>query len=157
MTDPIEASQIQEFMSHYFVDVMKTMVSMKCLCDGPVGKLNRAERVSSSVGYGGEHVSGAVYVHFSQQLADLIARVLLVRQIPNENEVNDAVGEVTNMVGGGFKSWLCDAGIPCALSTPAIIRGASFRTTPSQGTKHICLLFLCEHEPVFVDVHYKFT
>lgn len=157
MTDTVPAPKIQEFMSQHFVDVMKTMLSMNAKCDGPVSHPKHAEHVSSSVGYGGEHVTGAVYIHFSPQFADLVARVLLQRQIPDENEVNDAVGELTNMVGGGFKSWLCNQGIPCALSTPAIIRGASFRVQPGHGTQHICLLFLCEYEPIFVDVHFKFN
>lgn len=157
MPATVQASQIKDFMTDYFVEVMKTMLSMKAKCEGTVDKLNRAERITSSVGFGGENVTGAVYVHFSQQFADLVARNLLIRQIPDENEVNDAVGEVTNMVAGGFKSWLCNQGIPCALSTPAIIRGASFKIEPRTDVQRVCLLFLCEYEPAYVDIHFKFS
>jgi len=39
-------------------------------------------------------------------------------EITGETEVNDVVGEATNMLTGGLKSWLCDAGSDCAVSTP---------------------------------------
>ena len=40
------------------------------------------------------------------------------------------VGEATNMLTGGLKSWLCDSGAECAVSTPAIIRGSAFVIEP---------------------------
>ena len=40
--------------------------------------------------------------------------------------VNDAIGELTNMVVGGFKNALCDAGYPCRLTIPSISAGRNF-------------------------------
>jgi len=37
--------------------------------------------------------------------------------------VNDAVGELSNMVAGYVKSRLCDAGSQCTLTIPSVVRG----------------------------------
>ena len=70
------------------------------------------------------------------------------------SEVNDVVGEVTNMLTGGLKSWLCDNGHPCAVSTPAIIRGA-YEIEPLPEVKREFLVFTCSGVQILVEVHIK--
>ena len=67
--------------------------------------------MTGSVGFAGENVTGAVYLHLSAAFANRVAAAMLGLQpeeIMGETEVNDVVGEVTNMLTGGLKSWLCD-------------------------------------------------
>jgi chemotaxis protein CheX len=49
--------------------------------------------------------------------------------------VNDAVAELTNMSVGVFKNSLCDAGYPCKLTIPSILRGSSFRIVPTGSAR----------------------
>jgi CheY-specific phosphatase CheX len=45
-------------------------------------------------------------------------------------EVNDVVGELSNMIGGNFKSRLNDAGFSCSLSVPTVVRGDHLQIDP---------------------------
>ena len=71
------------------------------------------------------------------------------------SEVNDVVGEVANLLTGGLKSWLCESGIFCALSSSAIIRGTSFVIEPNPEAEREVLIFECGGEVVVVEIHMK--
>jgi CheY-specific phosphatase CheX len=117
------------------------------------------ERVTGSVGFGGETVTGAVYLHMSAELAARLASAMLGLPAAEcgEAEANDVVGEMTNMLTGKLKSCLCDVGAPCAVSTPAIIRGASYQIEHMPKVKREVLRFQCETSPFLVEVHIKFN
>ena len=76
-------------------------------------------------------------------------------EISGENEVNDVIGEASNMVAGGLKSWLCDSGADCAMSTPAIIRGNSFVIEPLPDVDREYLVFQHENNHIVVEIHIK--
>ena len=78
-------------------------------------------------------------------------------EIPGEADVNDVVGEATNMLTGGLKSWLCDAGAECAVSTPAIIRGTAFNIESMPDVLRELLVFNCGEDRLIVEVHIKFN
>ena len=61
------------------------------------------------------------------------------------------------MLAGGLKSAFCDAGRPCSLSTPAIIRGSSFSVKAAPNLERIWLVFACESERVAVEVYLRFA
>ena len=160
MSARIENIEINAFMGRHLSDVFQTMLSIEAVPAGQIDRPPHEERVSGSVGFGGDTVTGAVYLHLSTQFATRAAAAMLgltPEELSGEAEVNDVVGEVTNMLGGGFKSWLCDAGSPCAMSTPAIIRGSSFDIEPMPGIERICRTFTCGDENVLLEVHIKFN
>ena len=158
MNQTLQNLNIQEFMTKHLVEVFETMLSMKAVPCMKFDPPHFSSRVSGSVGFGGEAVTGAVYLHLSAAFATKVASTMLglkPEELGGENDVNDVVGEVTNMLAGGLKSALCDAGAPCAVSTPAIIRGTSFIIESLPEVKQLFLLFDCEGERVFVEVHIK--
>jgi len=115
------------------------------------------ERVTGSVGFAGDSVTGAVYLHLSATFANRVAAAMLglpPEETIGENDVNDVVGEATNMLTGGLKSWLCDAGAGCAVSTPAIIRGA-FSVEAMPDVAREFLVFESGTERVIVEIHIK--
>src|ERR1035441_5473695 len=157
MTQTVQIPDICEFMSRHLVDVFDTMLAMKA-----VGVLNGGTphfdgRVTGCVGFAGEHINGAVYLHLSAPFAAQVAAAML--GLPSadlgEAEVNDVVGETANMLTGGLKSWLCDAGTECAMSTPAIIRGTAFAIEPVPDVAREWLIFDCDHHRVAVEIHIK--
>jgi CheY-specific phosphatase CheX len=158
MNQTIQISDIREFMIRHLADVFDTMLSMKAVLAPQAGPPQFGERVTGSVGFAGEAVTGAVYLHLSVPLANRGASAMLglpLEEITNENEVNDVVGEVTNMLTGGLKSWICDASIECAVSTPAIIRGTSFDVEPMPDVERINLIFDCGDDRFAVEIHVK--
>jgi CheY-specific phosphatase CheX len=158
MSPTVELTNVCEFMKRHVVDVFETMLATKALLLPDHEPPHCLERVSGSVGFAGDSVNGAVYLHLSASFANRAAAAMLglkPEEISGEAEVNDVVGEVTNMLTGGLKSWLCDSGAPCAVSTPAIIRGTSFAVEAMPEVQRESLVFDCAGERVAVEIHIK--
>jgi chemotaxis protein CheX len=158
MTPTVQLTDVSEFMKRHLVDIFNTMLSMPAVPSGGGEQPQLDERVTGSVGFAGESVTGAVYLHLSTPFSSRMAAAMLglpPGEIVNETDANDVVGEISNMLTGGLKSWLCDAGIECALSTPAIIRGRSFAIEHMGDVQRECLTFDCGKDHVVVEIHIK--
>lgn len=155
----IQKKEICEFMERNLAGVFQTMLSMTAEPVGEPSHSPHVDRVSGALGFGGDAVTGALYVHVSTLFSVSITRAMLgmpEEETPGETDVNDVVAELTNMLGGGFKSWLSDTGAHCAMSTPSIIRGNSFEIEAGPGIERICRAFACGGETVLCEVHIKF-
>ncbi|HEX4349568.1 MAG TPA: chemotaxis protein CheX [Verrucomicrobiae bacterium] len=157
MSQTIQIPNICEFMNRHLMDVFETMLSMKAVVVVNAGMPQLDERVTGSVAFAGEHINGAVYLHLGKGFAGQVAGTMLglPAEELGEAEVNDVVGEVTNMLTGGLKSWLCDSGADCAVSTPAIIRGSSFVIEPVPQVEREWLIFDCDNNRIVVEIHVK--
>jgi chemotaxis protein CheX len=69
--------------------------------------------------------------------------------------VNDAIGEITNMVVGSFKNSFCDAGYPCKLTIPSILRGRNFCIEPISSAQRHVYNFDCGGHRVVADILMK--
>jgi chemotaxis protein CheX len=157
MTQTIQIPDICEFATRHLIDVFDTMLSMKAVVVTDDRLPLFEERVTGGVGFGGERITGAVYLHLAAPFAHQMAAAMLglAPEELGEAEVNDVVGEATNMLTGGLKSWLCDAGAECAVSTPAIIRGSAFAIEPGPDVARKWLVFNCATDCVVVEIHVK--
>jgi CheY-specific phosphatase CheX len=157
MSQTVQIPNVCEFMTRHLLDVFDTMLSIKATLQPAASLPHMSDRVTGCVGFAGESVTGAVYVHFPTPLANHVAGSML--GLPpaelGETEVNDVVGEASNMLTGGLKSWLCDSGAECAMSTPAIIRGSSFAIEPVPDVQREWLIFDCGIDKVIVEIHIK--
>lgn len=151
---------VRHFLNGHLVDVFETMLSMKAT-PAPEGQPPEfTGRATGSVGFGGDTVTGAVYLHLSADFANRIAATMLglpPEETLGDNDVNDVIGECTNMLAGGLKSALCDKGYECAVSTPAIIRGTSFNIESLPDVRHELMVFECDGARFAVEVHIKFN
>jgi len=158
MSIQTSAINVQKFLGEHVQSVFETMLSMKAVPVSINLSPHYPERVTGSVGLGGENVTGAIYLHMTAAFARLAASSLLglpPEELTNESEINDVIGELTNMVAGGFKSHLNDHDLPCAISTPAIIRGTAYEIEPPQGVQRESVLFNCANECITVEVHLR--
>jgi chemotaxis protein CheX len=157
MSQTIQIPNICEFMGRHLVDVFETMLSLKALSVPGTGVPHFDERVTGCVAFAGDHINGAVYLHLGTPFAGQIAATMLGLTPADlgEAEVNDVVGEVTNMLTGGLKSWLCDSGAECAVSTPAIIRGSAFVIETLPDVQRKWLIFDCNQNRIVVEIHVK--
>jgi chemotaxis protein CheX len=161
MNATVSTAQITEYLSRHLGDVFDMMLSMKAV-PAPANENHHihGERVTGTVGMAGETVTGSVYLHITSAFAVQAASAMLgmaPEELTSPAEVNDVVGEVTNMLAGGLKSWLCDSGAACALTTPAVIRGTSFEINPKPGVEIVLLGFDCGENKGLVEVHIKFN
>lgn len=158
MSTTIELPSVSDYMKSHVVEVFETMLATKATLREDQSAPTVTERVSGSVGFAGETINGAVYLHLTPPFAAKATAALLglpPDEAVGEADVNDAVGEFTNMLTGGLKSWLCDSGAPCAVSTPAIIRGTAFAIEPGPQVQAEALVFDCQGETVTVEIHVK--
>lgn len=119
---------------------------------GPVGS-----RVVGSVSFAGD-VLGNIYIDVSQDFAKKMAAAMLGMEpdeIEDDEEINDVIGEVSNMIGGDMKSKLCDAGFPCQLSIPNITRGLNFQIDSVGWVRHERIGFNREGNLAMVDIYIK--
>ena len=159
MNNTIATSDIHNYVAGHLGEVFDTMLSMKAVPGAALEARFAGEHVSGSVGVAGQTVTGSVYLHLSSAFAGLATATMLglpPEEVPAVPDINDVVAEMTNMIAGGLKSWLCDAGAGCVLTIPAVIRGTSFSIKPKPGVELIPIGFACGETSGLVEVHIKF-
>lgn len=153
MNDTKPKFQVVDHIPAIVPKVFQMMISTEVTVTAarPVG----GERISGAIGIAGETVTGTVYLHLPLKLAEAVTRAML--QMPatdpiGDSDVNDVLGELSNMVGCGLKSQLNDADYFCAVSTPSVIRG-SFVVEAMQGATTDLFYFDCLGQRLAVEVH----
>lgn len=153
MNDTKSKFQVVDHIPAIVPRVFQTMMSTDVTVT--VARPMTGERISGAIGIAGETVTGTVYLHLPLQLAEAVTRAML--QLPptepvGDTDINDVIGELSNMVGCGLKSQLNDADYFCAVSTPSVIRG-SFVVEAMQGATTDQFYFDCLGQRLAVEVH----
>lgn len=161
-TAEITEALIREYINRAVTDVFKTMIGREpTFCPEPEivqsRKLLTSEphrpQVVGTVGFIGE-CNGLIYLHLDLAFAKVCTCHLLGMTEAELDEagdevINDAIGELTNMTVGSFKNGLCDAGHPCKLTIPSILRGTNFSIEPiSSAVRHVYYFDCAEHRVV---------
>jgi chemotaxis protein CheX len=120
----------------------------------PIG--NAEPQVAGSVGLIGA-VTGVIFVYSTVSFARRITRRMLGHEsaVTGEEMVNDAFGEMTNMIVGHIKSRLADRGAECVLTIPSIVRGSHFTVEPTSATRRRISTFRCDGNSLVVEVLLK--
>jgi len=108
---------LREIFSVMFKDQAKVVGS---------ARVADSARISSVVGFTGR-LSGMLALHFSVEMACRMASRLLGMSItqPDEN-VRDAVGELSNMLAGGLKKQLSSTDNMFKISIPTVVVGVEY-------------------------------
>jgi chemotaxis protein CheX len=160
-TEEISESLLRENIVRAVADVFKTMLGKSVRASEPPDEALRAAvpQVVGTVGFIGD-ITGVVYLYFEQPFASQCTSRMLGMsdrelQTAGDDVVNDAIGELTNMVAGSFKNALCDAGFPCKLTIPSILRGRNLCVEPVGSAQRYRYPFECAGQPVAADVILK--
>lgn len=80
--------------------------------------------------------SGAIYLNLPEKFATTCAANILgsTPETTALGDINDVVGELTNMVTGSLKSKMTDRGFNCQLSVPSVLRGHDLAVDSSHVT-----------------------
>jgi chemotaxis protein CheX len=167
----ITKTLIRENMNRAVTQVFKTMLS-RMPAVGEVQEQNAEQfwappkgrgpvrpHVICTVGFIGD-VNGLIYVYLPLPLARLCTRHLLnltERELEEATDemVNDAIGEFTNIMIGSFKSGLCDAGYPCMLTMPSVLRGTDACMEPVTSAPRHVYTFDCGGHRMITDILLK--
>jgi chemotaxis protein CheX len=120
-------------------EVFETMVFKKLSTGAPIDAdaLRPRSNVVGLVGFGGT-LSGLVAFYSTKEAADEIAGSMLGMPAAEVNgEMADAIGEVTNMIAGGFRLKLAERSESPAISIPSVTIGSDFYTKYSTDVRRV--------------------
>ncbi|MDF1615624.1 chemotaxis protein CheX [Desulfurivibrio dismutans] len=108
-------------------NVIETMAQTKVKAGAPHVKKNRSAygEVTGVIGMSSETISGSMIVSFTgQAILQIVANMLMEPPKSKiDDEVVDAVGEITNMICGGAKAELAKINHKFDLATPTMVVG----------------------------------
>ena len=118
-----------------------------------VPAVDNEAQIAGSVGFIGV-VTGVVFVYSTVNFARHLTGRMLGSDtaVTGEEMINDAFGELTNMIVGHIKSRLGDRGTQCVLTIPSILRGSHFTIEPTSSTRRRISTFRCAGSVVVVEV-----
>jgi CheY-specific phosphatase CheX len=137
------------------VKTFLTMLSLKLeSVDPQLAPALQGEHVLSTIAFSGKSI-GRVYLRLSLAAAKVVAARITgldVKELTDPAVVNDAVGELLNIMTGNFKSNLCDAGLDCRLEPPVVERTRDLQTPIVAGGGLERLAFRSGQLYLFVDI-----
>lgn len=102
--------------------------------------------VTAMVGLAGTY-NGLVSVHLPWPLAISFTSLMLGMEVTEiDDDVNDAMGEIANMIAGSFKQHLSKGGSDIHLSTPSVINGTDYVVSSGNKLENITLKFATDEE-----------
>lgn len=138
-------------------EVFTTMVGVEDLMHLPLPidmATHFSECLTAMVGLAGAY-NGLVNVHLPWNLALSFTSLMLGMEVTEINEdVNDAMGEIANMIAGSFKQHLSKGGADIQLSTPSVVNGSNYTVTSggNNSIENITLKFASEDEWFMVSL-----
>ena len=136
------------------IEIFTGMVMMDILVAGEpletMGPLKQS--ITGMVGLAGTH-KGVLAVHFPRKVALAVTSNFLGMEVEEINEdVQDAIGEIANMLGGNLKTILSDRGKDIHLSLPSTIFGDEYAFSSQAEVDQIILPFQTPAGMFYVEV-----
>lgn len=114
--------------------------------------LRPRSNVVGTVSFAGSE-SGFVIFYCTLDAANEIAGALLGLPASAINgEMPDAIGEMSNMIAGAFRTKMADAGHPWAISIPTVTVGSDFYTKYVSDVRRVLCPFRMGDKEVFVEL-----
>ncbi len=138
-------------------EVFSTMVMMEPVDDLPLKEpINRFKcSITGMVGFGGIY-SGVISIHCPVSLALKITSSMLGLECDEVNDdLNDAIGEIANMLGGNVKQVLSKGGLDVKLSIPTVISGEDYTVNSLSDIDCVVIPFTIESEKFLVGLTLK--
>ena len=123
--------QLSEYIINATREVFSTMVMMEPADDFPLKEpiTHFKCSITGMVGFAGTY-SGVISIHCPIHLAKGITSAMLGMDVSEVEEggedLNDAIGEIANMLGGSVKMILSTGGLDVKLSIPTVIAGEDY-------------------------------
>lgn len=145
ISDKLIESTIEIFTGMVMMDISVAGEPMEQL--GPL-----KQSITGMVGLAGTH-KGLLAVHFPRQIAlDVTSNFLGMDVVEINEDVQDAIGEIANMLGGNLKTILSDRGKDIQLSLPSTISGDEYNFSSQAEAEQIILPFQAPSGLFFVQV-----
>jgi len=147
-------AEISEKLIESTIEIFTGMVMMDVVSAGePMEETSTLKKsITGMVGLAGTH-KGVLAVHFPNEVALAVTSNFLGMDVEEVNEdVQDAIGEIANMLGGNLKTILSDRGRDIQLSLPSTIFGDEYILSSLAESDRIVLPFQSPNGMFYVDV-----
>jgi chemotaxis protein CheX len=145
ISDKLIESTIEIFTGMVMMDISVVGEPLQTL-----GVLKQS--ITGMVGLAGTH-KGVLAVHFPRQVALDVTSNFLGMDVEDMNEdVQDAIGEIANMLGGNLKTILSDRGRDIHLSLPSTIFGDEYSFSSQADVDQLLLSFQAPAGMFYVEV-----
>lgn len=150
----INKDELVESIISSTVEIFTGMVMMEVKAEDDIleslGKMQNS--ITGMVGLAGTF-RGVMAVHLPNNVAMAITSSFLGFEVDEINEdVQDAIGEIANMLGGNLKTFLSDKGKDIQLSLPSTISGEEYTFMSQADVEIVIVPFECAHGKFFVEV-----
>lgn len=135
-------------------EIFTSMVMMDIQMEGePVTELATLENsITGVIGLTGTH-KGVLAIHIPDAVAMAITGNFLGMEVEEVNEdVEDAVGELANMLGGNVKSILSEKGRDIDLSLPTTVRGVAYTFEPTKEVERFVIPFSSDSGSFWIEM-----
>lgn len=140
---------------HGIQETFATMLAIQLKVLPPAAVIPfRETHLVGEINFAGK-ATGSIQLRLPLSAAPLVGARLLGLQPEDLSEpaaVGDAIGELCNMIGGNFKSNLCDAGLNCKLSLPKVTRTADFKLRVLEGSPSERVALSAPEANLFADL-----
>jgi chemotaxis protein CheX len=128
------------------------MMEIEVSSEEPGGDRALKDSISGIIGLAGKR-KGVLAIHLPKEVAMAITGSFLGMDVTEINEdVEDAVGELANMLGGNIKTILSERGRDIELSMPSTISGQHYDFQSTKDAERIAIPFICEAGKFCVDL-----
>lgn len=135
-------------------EIFSTMVMMEIAVNGDFqhDSIPLIDSISGVIGLAGTF-KGVLAIHMPSKVAMAITGSFLGMEVDAINEdVEDAVGELANMLGGNVKAILSERGRDIDLSLPSTIIGKQYDFQPTREAERIIIPFSCSAGAFAIDL-----
>ena len=140
------------------VDVLTTMASLEPQVGKPAVKQGLAAPgiISGVIALKGSNVDGSVAISLAEPVILDIARRMLCEEFTEvDGEIQDLVGELTNMMAGGGKAALSEQGHEFELTLPRVLVGEGHEINHAVEAQTISVPFTTDVGEFHVEVCFK--
>lgn len=146
--------ELREQMVAATVEIFTTMVMMdiSASSDVPESYGILENTITGVIGLAGTH-KGVLAIHVPYPVAFAITGNFLGMEFDEINEdVEDAIGEIANMLGGNIKSILSEKGSDIDLSLPSTVSGKEYGFHTIKGADRTLVTFACAQGAFHVEL-----
>lgn len=125
-------------------NVLQTMASTKAVPGPATGDVHSAPFgvVTGIIGMAGEKMTGNLIVSFDESsIIAIVSRMLTEEFLIINQDVIDAVGEITNMICGGAKRELAEQGLKFDMASPVVLSGENLGVQSTSKSHFIMVPF----------------
>ncbi|MCB0309772.1 MAG: chemotaxis protein CheX [Bdellovibrionales bacterium] len=138
------------------INVLKTMSQTEVVPGKPSLKSDNKTRgvITGIIGMAGDQISGNMILSFdAPAILGIVSRMLMEEFKEVNDDVVDAVGELTNMISGGAKNLLSKQGYNFAMATPMTLRGETVEIRQLSPAPIITIPFETPEGKVWVEAN----